>query len=1531
MTQLVKNLSGPVMVAALSGLLIASAPAAADVQRLSGPTTVRDESKLLVQFDTAYDTVNNVYLVVWGTQGAGPVNGQFLTFNGAPVGGVFAISTGAQQSGWARVIYSPEQQRFVVAYTKVLGTASHQRTIRMLTYSNGSPSFLTNEISIASFRDSGNSSGLAYSPGASTFMVTWQQWAPFSTPRSYVTPVSPSGVVGTAQLLTDINDGQSDPSIACNTTGRCLIVGYGWGQTNNNLNTTWGRFIDGTAATPAGANSINLDGAPIEGDAQVIFSPAAGKFLVYFNRDFKNIWGKVFDTNGAGGSAFLMKQSTNAAVDGGGFGLARISYNTASSTMMLTMGSWFGLACAQELTPLGANIGAVDCVPGPQEGTHFTMSTADAVHNQFLMTDNQAYNKIRATLYSANSSSQTAPSIITQPQSQNILTNATATLSVSASGSPTLTYQWYQGTSPNTGSPINGATSSRDRTSALTSTTRYLGRRTNSVRSANSNTATITVTLPSQPPSITTQPQSTSIASGSTATMSVVATGTAPLTYQWYQGTSPSTTTPINGATSSSYTTPALTSTTSYWVRVTNSVNSANSNTATVTVTSSGGGGGTGLQRLTGPTTVRDESSKKLTQFDTAYDTVNNVYLIVWGTQTTGPVNGQFLDFNGTPVGSVFAISAGAQQSGWARVVYSPEQQRFAVAYTKVLGSTSYQRTVRMLAYTNGGAPSFLTNEVPVAAFPDAGNSAGLAYSSGMFMVTWQQWAPFSKPRSFVTPVSPSGVLSTAQLVTNVNDGQSDPNIACNSSGRCLVVGYSWGGTNNNLNTVWGRFIDGAAATPSGSTSLNLDGAAIEGDSSVVYSPAADRFLVYFTRDFKAIWGKLFDANGTGGNAFLMRQSTNAGVDGGGFGLARIAYNTASNTMMLSVGAWAGVPCAQELTAVGANIGTLDCLSGAQSGTPFTVATADPIHTRFLMTDNQSNTKLRATLYSGSTPAQQAPSIVTQPQNQTVAYGATATLSVVATGSAPLTYQWYLGNSGDTSQPLPGATTATITTPALTSTVSGWVRVSNAFNPPANSNTVTITVGAPAQAPSITTQPQSKSIPSGTSTTLSVVATGTAPLSYQWYQGTSPNTGSPVNGATSSSFTTPSLTSTTSYWVRVSNSANSANSNTATITVTTSSNTGVQRLSGPTTVRDESKLLVQFDTAYDTVNNVYLTVWGTQGAGPVNGQFLSFDGVPVGGVFAISTGAQQSGWARVIYSPEQQRFVVAYTKVLGTASHQRTIRMLTYSNGSPSFLTNEIAIATFRDSGNSSGLAYSPGAATFMVTWQQWAPFSTPRSYVTPVSPSGVVGTAQLLTDINDGQSDPNIACNTTGRCLVVGYGWGQTNNNLNTTWGRYIDGASAAPSGGTSINLDGAPIEGDAQVIFSPATDKFVVYFNRDFKNIWAKVFDANGSGGNAFLMKQSTNAAVDGGGFGLARISYNTTSSTMMLTMGSWFGLACAQELTPLGANIGAVDCVPGPQEGTHFTMSTADPIHRRFLMTDNQAYNKIRATLYAASPAQ
>lgn len=68
-------------------------------------------------------------------------------------------------------------------------------------------------------------------------------------------------------------------------------------------------------------------------------------------------------------------------------------------------------------------------------------------------------------------------------------------------------------------------------------------------------------------------------------------------------------------------------------------------------------------------------------------------------------------------------------------------------------------------------------------------------------------------------------------------------------------------------------------------------------------------------------------------------------------------------------------------------------------------------------------------------------------------------------------------------------------------------------------------------------------------TSLSVAASGTPPLGYQWYAGLSGTTTSPISGATSTTYTTPALTSTKRYWVRVSNSAGIANSNTATISV----------------------------------------------------------------------------------------------------------------------------------------------------------------------------------------------------------------------------------------------------------------------------------------------------------------------------------------------------------------------------------------------
>jgi uncharacterized protein YkwD len=196
-------------------------------------------------------------------------------------------------------------------------------------------------------------------------------------------------------------------------------------------------------------------------------------------------------------------------------------------------------------------------------------------------------------------------------------------------------------------------------------------------------------------------------------------------------------------------------------------------------------------------------------------------------------------------------------------------------------------------------------------------------------------------------------------------------------------------------------------------------------------------------------------------------------------------------------------------------------------------------------------------LTPGDTAPISGPSITAHPQSQTITAGEKATLTVSAAGGGTLTYQWFQGSAGVTSAPIAGATTTSFTTPALSATSSYWARVSNVAGSVDSSAaivTVTSTPAPPAPpsavVPSITSQPASQSVASGQSATLNVGAAGTEPLVFQWYSGASGNTSSPVPGATSSSFTTPPLVSTASYWVRVSNGAGSIDSVTVTVTVT---------------------------------------------------------------------------------------------------------------------------------------------------------------------------------------------------------------------------------------------------------------------------------------------------------------------------------------------------------------------------------------------
>ncbi len=180
----------------------------------------------------------------------------------------------------------------------------------------------------------------------------------------------------------------------------------------------------------------------------------------------------------------------------------------------------------------------------------------------------------------------------------------------------------------------------------------------------------------------------------------------------------------------------------------------------------------------------------------------------------------------------------------------------------------------------------------------------------------------------------------------------------------------------------------------------------------------------------------------------------------------------------------------------------------------------------------------------GNGPACTPPSISQQPGASTITSGNAAFLSVTATGTPALTYQWFAGSSGNTSTPVNGGTSAAITvSPAVTTAY--WVRVTGQCQPVADSVAAVVTVIVPCLAPQIIDQPRNQTAFTGTTVSLTLGVIGTTPT-ITWFQGAKGITSTPVGSG--QTITSPVLTQTTQFWARITNSCGSVDSDAATIT-----------------------------------------------------------------------------------------------------------------------------------------------------------------------------------------------------------------------------------------------------------------------------------------------------------------------------------------------------------------------------------------------
>jgi hypothetical protein len=223
--------------------------------------------------------------------------------------------------------------------------------------------------------------------------------------------------------------------------------------------------------------------------------------------------------------------------------------------------------------------------PQPRTHTLSSLTCGTTYHARLVATNSGGTSRGNDVVF--NTPACQAPTVTTQPASGMTETSANLAGSVHPNGLSTTT-GFDHGTttsygSSSAGNPVGGdfSQSSGTTLTGLQCGTLYhfRAKATNALGTRFGSDATFQM-AGCVGPTMVLHPTGHYLAFGATITLSAFASGSAPMTYQWYRGASGVTTSPIAGATSASYVTPPLSFTTRYWVRATNTAGSVSSATA---------------------------------------------------------------------------------------------------------------------------------------------------------------------------------------------------------------------------------------------------------------------------------------------------------------------------------------------------------------------------------------------------------------------------------------------------------------------------------------------------------------------------------------------------------------------------------------------------------------------------------------------------------------------------------------------------------------------------------------------------------------------------------------------------------------------------------------------------------------------------------------------------------------------------------------------------------------------------------------
>jgi hypothetical protein len=491
-------------------------------------------------------------------------------------------------------------------------------------------------------------------------------------------------------------------------------------------------------------------------------------------------------------------------------------------------------------------------------------------------------------------------------------------------------------------------------------------------------------------PSFTAQPAAATAAEGDTATFTAAATGSS-LTYQWLRNG-----TPIAGATSASYTTPALT---------------ADDDNAAFAVQ------------------VKNDGGTKVS--DIARLRVNWIR-----------IDGQPQD-DGITLGGPASLAMAASASGTLAYQWMKDG-------TAIAGATAAAYKVAIAFAVDAGSYTCVVASTLGSTTATATSNAAVLSVIGAPTIS-------SQPRSITVA---AGTPASFTVIASDND----------------ALGYQWQKNGTNI----------AGATQ---PTLTIASAAVADNGT---------YRAVVTASHGQFAAQTISANA------ILTVATPAAVAGAG---DKVVAETKPLSLTAAATAAAGMsPPAYQWRKNGVDI------ADATAAT-FTIATARPSDAGVyaVVVSSAINGFAVTSTASSNVSVVPAPVITSQPTGDEINEHGTFTVSVVATAADSIGYQWTLNGA-----PIAGATSSSYTGTDAGATGAGDYAcvVSNTrqgVTATTTSATATVIVHAP---PQIITQPADQSARESETATFTMAAAGSG-LTYQWYRN-----GSPIPGATSTSYTT---------------------------------------------------------------------------------------------------------------------------------------------------------------------------------------------------------------------------------------------------------------------------------------------------------------------------------------------------------------------------------------------------------------------------